>query len=168
MLNIIAYLIKAIVEGISIGMICENIFSAERKSTKRFYLAVILYSACTIIQLMTFYGVVTNIATGIIMLALLTFTYRMKHGYRILAAIISYVIASCCEAIVWLPIRYITGLEGTEISPRLWYYPLTTLATAATGLLAIWGLCWFVKRLRRNAAALYGVVLVIVCVLCGT
>ena len=166
MLNIIAYLIKAIVEGISIGMICENIFSAERKSTKRFYLAVILYSACTIIQLMTFYGVVTNIATGIIMLALLTFTYRMKHGYRILAAIISYVIASCCEAIVWLPIRYITGLEGTEISPRLWYYPLTTLATAATGLLAIWGLCWFVKRLRRNAAALYGVVLVIVCVLC--
>ena len=100
------------------------------------------------------------------MLALLTFTYRMKHGYRILAAIISYVIASCCEAIVWLPIRYITGLEGTEISPRLWYYPLTTLATAATGLLAIWGLCWFVKRLRRNAAALYGVVLVIVCVLC--
>src|SRR5699024_9410781 len=92
--------------------------------------------------------------------------YRMKHGYRILAAIISYVIASCCEAIVWLPIRYITGLEGTEISPRLWYYPLTTLATAATGLLAIWGLCWFVNRLRRNAAALYGVVLVIVCVLC--
>lgn len=125
-----------------------------------------LYILVVVLQLHVAYGIAQNILTGLLMLAVCTTAYRMKWGYRILAVAISYGMAAGCEAIVWLPIRYITGLEGTEISPRLWYYPLTTLATAATGLLAIWGLCWFVKRLRRNAAALYGVVLVIVCVLC--
>ena len=147
-------------------MLSVHIFNGKKVSNFRVGILTALYILVVVLQLHVAYGIAQNILTGLLMLAVCTTAYRMKWGYRILAVAISYGMAAGCEAIVWLPIRYITGLEGTEISPRLWYYPLTTLATAATGLLAIWGLCWFVKRLRRNAAALYGVVLVIVCVLC--
>lgn len=166
MFNILTYVGKAISESVIIGMLSVHIFNGKKVSNFRVGILTALYILVVVLQLHVAYGIAQNILTGLLMLAVCTTAYRMKWGYRILAVAISYGMAAGCEAIVWLPIRYITGLEGTEISPRLWYYPLTTLATAATGLLAIWGLCWFVKRLRRNAAALYGVVLVIVCVLC--
>ena len=166
MFNILTYVGKAISESVIIGMLSVHIFNGKKVSNFRVGIQTALYILVVVLQLHVAYGIAQNILTGLLMLAVCTTAYRMKWGYRILAVAISYGMAAGCEAIVWLPIRYITGLEGTEISPRLWYYPLTTLATAATGLLAIWGLCWFVKRLRRNAAALYGVVLVIVCVLC--
>lgn len=166
MFNILTYVGKAISESVIIGMLSVHIFNGKKVSNFRVGILTALYILVVVLQLHVAYGIAQNILTGLLMLAVCTTAYRMKWGYRILAVAISYGMAAGCEAIVWLPIRYITGLEGTEISPCLWYYPLTTLATAATGLLAIWGLCWFVKRLRRNAAALYGVVLVIVCVLC--
>ena len=166
MFNILTYVGKAISESVIIGMLSVHIFNGKKVSNFRVGILTALYILVVVLQLHVAYGITQNILTGLLMLAVCTTAYRMKWGYRILAVAISYGMAAGCEAIVWLPIRYITGLEGTEISPCLWYYPLTTLATAATGLLAIWGLCWFVKRLRRNAAALYGVVLVIVCVLC--
>ena len=166
MFNILTYVGKAISESVIIGMLSVHIFNGKKVSNFRVGILTALYILVVVLQLHVAYGIAQNILTGLLMLAVCTTAYRMKWGYRILAVAISYGMAAGCEAIVWLPIRYITWLEGTEISPRLWYYPLTTLATAATGLLAIWGLCWFVKRLRRNAAALYGVVLVIVCVLC--
>lgn len=166
MLNIITYMIKAVSESVIIGMLSVHIFNGRKISNFRVGILTILYVLIVVLQLNFAYGVIQNVLTGLLMLAVLTTAYQIKWEYRILAVAVSYGMAAGCEAIVWLPIRYATGLEGTQISPDLWYYPLTTLATAAIGLLVICGLCWFVRTMRRNATALYGIVLVIVCVLC--
>lgn len=154
-MDIISYVVTAFAELINIDLTATRIFQFPRKAfTFRIFLCAIYLVISTMLP--TFhYDANLITATSLFLSWFVSFGYDTNWYNHVLIALISTSVGICGEAVLWIFIRGFTHLSGIDISPKLWYFPMTTLATAVIKIVLTLLICYIIEYCRINIKTLY-------------
>lgn len=164
-MNTIAYMVIALAELIVIDMTANRIFQCDRKA-RSFRLGLYgFYMVFITLQPLFFYDANLNTVIALLLSFLVSYGYTANLFTRVLISLTSVANGICSEGCLWIAIRGFTDLSGIDISPSLWYFPMTTFATATIKVVLTLLICHMIELCRVNIKTLYMVLIALTSVL---
>lgn len=154
-MNIISYVVIALAELIVIDITANRIFQCAQKTFLCRACVYGIYLSFATIQPLLHYNAYLNTLIALLLTIIVSFSYTANLLTHLIISLTSVAISICGEGTLWILIRGFTDLSGIDISPKLWYFPMTTFATAAIKVILSLLICYIIEYCRVNIKTLY-------------
>lgn len=164
-MNMISYIVIALAELIVIDMTANRIFQCVRKTYLYRFGLYGIYLVLATIQPLFFYNANLNTVIALFISFFVSYSYTTNLLTHVLISLTAVAIGIGSEGSMWILIRAFTDLSGIDISPRLWYFPATTIAAAVIQVVLTFLISYIIEYCRVNIKTLYMVLVALTSIL---